>query len=125
MKYAYSLDEEEYYGPFDTYGEAYAEGCSNVYEDRHSFWIAEVIDTASRLRDEAEHIAEWVIDIVETKMCEFIPTDDDIIEATQSQLENIGNGIIDVVLANCKLARFGVENAVLVRVDGEGDDCYR
>lgn len=122
MKYAYSLDEEDYVGPFDTYEQAYAEGAANVEEGQASFWIAEVIDTVSKLRNDAEHIADWVIDVIETKMCEFIPTDDDMLEFTRDQLNTMGNAIIDAVFANCKAVRFGVENEVEVYVWGEDDD---
>jgi hypothetical protein len=122
VKYAYSLDEEDYIGPYDTYEEAYNEGAANIEEDQTSFWIAEVIDTAGRLRDDAEHIADWVLDIVETKMCEFIPADDNILEFTRDQLKRTGNAIIDAVLANCSVVRFGVENEVEVSVSGEDDD---
>jgi hypothetical protein len=119
MKYAYSLDEEDYVGPFDTYKEAYNEGVVSVEENR-SFWIAEVIDTVSKLRDDAEHIADWVIDIVETKMWDFVSAEDDILEFTRDQLKTMGNGIIDIVFANCKVVRFGVENAVEVYIWGRG-----
>lgn len=117
MKYAYSLNEEDYFGPFDTYGQAYEQGCDNIAENQHSFWIAEVIDTADRLLDYAEHIGEWVIDIVETRMCDFIPSDDDdIIETTRNQLKIIGDAVIDAVMANCKVVRFGVDNPTKVYI---------
>jgi hypothetical protein len=45
-----------------------------------------------------------------------------MIEATRDQLKTMGNGIIDIVFANCKVVRFGVENAVEVYVWGEDDD---
>jgi hypothetical protein len=123
MKYAYSLDEEDYIGPFDSYEDAYSAGYDAIQDDyQTSFWIAEVIDTASRLRDDAEHIADWVIDIIETRMCDFIPADDNILEFTRDQLKRTGNAIIDAVLANCKVVRFGVENEVEVYVCGEDDD---
>lgn len=122
MKYAYSLNEEDYFGPFDTYEEARAEGAASVEEGQKSFWIAEVIDTASRLREGAEFIADWVMDIIEAGMCEFIPAEDEMLDATREELETMGNAIIDAVLANCKVVRFGVDNAVEVYVTGEGDD---
>lgn len=123
MKYAYSLDEEDYVGPFDTYDDAYSAGVDAIQDaDQTSFWIAEVIDTVSKLRNDAEHIADWVIDVIETKMCEFIPAEDEMLEFTRDQLKTMGNAIIDAVFANCKVVRFGVENEAEVYVWGEDDD---
>jgi hypothetical protein len=123
MKYAYSLDEEEYVGPFDSYDDTYSAGSDAIQDDdQTSFWIAEVIDTASRLREDAEHIAEWVVDIVETQMCYFVASDEHMLEFTPDQLKTMGNAIIDAVFANCKVVRFGVENEAKVYVWGDGDD---
>lgn len=122
MKYAYSFDQDEYTGQFDSFDEAYVAAKNElefVEDPQTEVWIAEIIDAEAYLRDQAQYIAEWFIDILETQLCDIMPAEEDMILPNPDGPDGLikfGNAIIDATVANCEFLHFGVENAVRVDV---------
>ena len=122
MKYAYSFDQDEYTGWFDSFDEACVAAKNElefVEQPQTEFWVAEVIDAEAYLRKRAQYIAEWFIDILETQLCDIMPAEEDMILPNHDGPDGLikfGNAIIDATVANCDFLHFGVENAVRVDV---------
>jgi len=122
MKYSYSFDQDEYTGQFDSFDEAYVAAKRElefVEDPQTEVWIAEIIDAEAYLRDQAQYIAEWFIDILETQLCDIMPAEEDMIMPNPDGPDGLikfGNAIIDATVANCEFLHFGVENAVRVDV---------
>lgn len=122
MKYAYSFDQDEYTGWFDSFDEACVAAKNElefVEQPQTEFWVAEVIDAEAYLRKRAQYIAEWFIDILETQLCDIMPAEEDMILPNPDGPDGLikfGNAIIDATVANCEFLHFGVENAVRVDV---------
>lgn len=122
MKYAYSFDQDEYTGWFDSFDEACVAAKNElefVEQPQTEFWVAEVIDAEAYLRKRAQYIAEWFIDILETQLCDIMPAEEDMIMPNPDGPDGLikfGNAIIDATVANCDFLHFGVENAVRVDV---------
>lgn len=122
MKYAYSFDQDEYTGSFDSFDEAYDAAKNElefVEDPQTEVWIAEIIDAEAYLRDQAQYIAKRFIDIMETQLCDNMPAEEYMILPNPDgpdRLIKFGNAIIDATVANCEFLHFGVENAVRVDV---------
>lgn len=123
MKYAYSFDQDDYTGQFDSFDDACVAARDEldfIAQPPTEFWVAEIIDAEAYLRDQAQYIAEWLIDILEVQLCDVMPAEDDMVLPTPYGPDGfikLGNAVIDAAVANCDFVSFGVENSVMVKYE--------
>jgi hypothetical protein len=112
-KYAYSYDQEEYHGEFDTRAEALAECIANDDSDGlHAVWTGEIVEGLDLLRagSRAYFLAENAIDLADEMLSDDIAADDRIIDVTDAQKEELGRVIVEWLCANAECCRWGVKN---------------
>ena len=118
-KYAYSLDEERYYGQFDSIEEALAEvgqaaDADALEEGEHTriVWIGEVTEATEVLRKRnPQWIADRLIEEAEEYLGDNIGWDDHIIELTPEQGKQLGELITDWLCKNASFNAYGITNA--------------
>ena len=119
-KYAYSLDEERYYGQFDSIEEALAE-VGQVAEDAaleeseytRTVWIGEVTEAAEVLRKRNPlWIVDRIIEDADEYLNENIGWDDRIIEVTPERAKELGELLTDWLCKNATFNAYGITNVV-------------
>ena len=127
-QYAYSTDQENYHGPFDTVAEAQGEATvsmdqSGDYEpgDECSYWIGEVQTAEAFLQ--ADRIGQDFVERLDEWLADNIPSDNGPVVAlsTGDQAE-LGRLVIEFVRAKGGFQRFGIANAVEHKHCIEGDE---
>lgn len=119
-KYAYSLDEERYYGQFDSIEEALAEvgqaAEGDALEEREHtriVWIGEVTEAAEVLRKRnPQLIADRLIEEADEYLGDNIGWDDHIIKLTPDQGKQLGELITDWLCKNATFSAYGITNAI-------------
>jgi len=112
-KYAYSYDQEEYHGEFDTRGDALAEAISDGDSDGpHAVWTGEIVEGQELLRtgSKAYFLAERSIEQADEMLADEIAADDYIIEVTDAQKEELGRVIVEWLCTHAGFCRWGVKN---------------
>ena len=112
-KYAYSYNQEEYYGEFDTRDEA-REACiaEDDKEGPHAIWTAEIVPATDLLRAGATAyiLSELAIERADEILSDDISADDYIITATDEQKAELGRVIVEWLCANAEFNRWGVRD---------------
>ena len=120
-KYAWSSNEEEYYGCFDSHEEALNAAIDSTPEGERPefFHTVEIIDTHERLLEgcSASYIADRVIEMFDELVSDFIPADEEIVEiivpgnklSEVEALREFGKAIVDLTFKHCTFNRYGVK----------------
>ena len=115
-KYCYSYDEEAYYGEEPTREAALAEAISDA--DEHTVcWIAECVPSHTMLRPNS--IGDRVHEFISECLADQIGGDDDPCDMTGEQETTLGQVVIDWLLSNGCLTRYGVKDRVQHDISAE------
>jgi hypothetical protein len=113
-QFAYSRDQENYYGSFDTRGDAVAEGIdgdADLDEGRSAtIWTGRVRPVETFLDKMSAHrIGERALEDLDMALCDEIYSEDEILSLTVDQQEALGLLILDFVKHNASFNRWGVD----------------
>jgi hypothetical protein len=108
IKYAYSTDQETFYGEFDTESDALAEG-SSCTDPGCTVWVGEIVYAMDLLRKRT-WLAEDCIDRMNDSLSDDIGGDDYPVEMSQEKLLELNALILDFVEKNASFVRWGVKN---------------
>lgn len=117
-QYAYSTDQENYSGLFDTVAEAQGEATASMdmsgdYEpgDEYAYWIGEVQPAEALLQ--ASRIGQDFIERLDEWLADDIPADcGPIAELSNGDQAELGRLVIEFVRAKGGFKRYGITNAV-------------
>lgn len=117
--YAYSLDEERYFGQCSSIEEALADATQDAENDAteegehtRTVWIGEVQEASEVLRKRnPQWIADRLIEEADEYLGDNIGWDDHIIELTPEKAKELGELITDWLCKNASFNAYGIVNA--------------
>lgn len=116
ITYAWSRDEEEYHGRFDTRQAAIDEALEEC-KDSHFYKAGDpIVIFTGRCVDPEEviakiggiHLANHVVEYIEDYVAEEIPSDTSVIELQGEHLTGLGKLILDYVAEHHTSHRYGI-----------------
>lgn len=113
-KWCYSINEENYYGQYDTEGEAHGdahlalEGDDPIDGGMYQYWIAQCCSPLNHVR--ADRLGSQIEDYVEMVMADECAADDYILTMTKGDKEKLGQLVIDFIRENGSINYYSVEN---------------
>lgn len=111
-KYAYSLDEERYYGSFDSIEAALLDAREDAEEGACVVWVGEIVDAATLLRKRAAwKVADSSIEEADEFLVDAIGWDDQVIELTGKQINELGELITNWLCDNASFNAHAIINA--------------
>jgi hypothetical protein len=109
--FAYSLDEEIYFGEYDTPREALDEAANAAEDDGHTcVWIANIVPAKTLVVP--NWLGEQIRAYLDEQLADNIGGDDAIVDMTDEQETALGKIIIDWLDANGCFTRWGVVHPV-------------
>ncbi len=118
-KYCYSLNEENYYGQYDSVEEAISSAIEDLADEDHDYSEGEnreifigVAEPCSELLRRLQHwrLADLVIEHLEDVLCDEIAADDHIITPPAPDvMKELGNDIMELVLKRVSFSSYNVK----------------
>ena len=105
-KYAYSLDQERYYGEFDTREDALAEGCGD--SEGGTVWTGEIRFAVDILSKYEEHIAERIVESADLMLMDDIASDEDIVTLSKDKYQALGKLVVEYLREHADWNAWGV-----------------
>lgn len=106
-KYAYSLDQERYYGEFDSREDALVAGCDNA--DGGTVWTGEIRLAVDMLNGASEIIlAERIVESVDLMLMDDISWEEEIVELSSDKQQELGKLVIDYLREHADWNAWGV-----------------
>ncbi len=128
MTYCYSLDGEEYTGPFDTEAVALGEAESMLACDVEpgstgTAWIGEQVPAHTFLRRAMNAwFVEHLVESVDEALAEYIAADDRIIELAADKHDGLRDVVVAYLTEHATFNRWGVTNAREVEITISAED---
>jgi hypothetical protein len=121
-KYAYSLNEEDFHGEFDSREAAVAEAkeeCEHDGYGQSAVWTGRIVKGADLLRAgyRPHSLGESAIARADEILENDISADDYIITATDEQKEELGRIIVEWICTHCEFHRWGVQDVQAHDID--------
>jgi len=107
MNYAYSHNQEEYYGPYITFEDATTD------LDGDGGWVAEVVEAKTLVRIDS-HDIERIIERVDEELAEEIFAEEPICEMSDSKRQELAAIVQAFIVEHATFNRFGIRNPVRV-----------
>jgi len=112
-EFAYSYDQEEYWGSFATRGDAVAECMSEADLDTgftQTVWTGRVCHATSYLNDTmAAYLGDHTMELIDEWLNEEVASDDTIVALSPEKKMSLGLLILDYVKNNGLFNRWGVD----------------
>lgn len=111
-KYAYSLDEERYYGSFDSIESALLDAREDAEEGACVVWVGEIVAASELLKKRAPwRVVDSIIEAADEFLVEEIGWDVQVIELTGKQLNELGELITNWLCDNASFNAHAIINA--------------
>ena len=111
--FAYSYDQVEYWGHFDSRGDAVAECMSEADLDTgltQTVWTGRVRHATSYMDQmNAQRIGQRIVEELDEQLAEDIASDDELLTMSCEQEEALGLLVLDFVKNNAQFNRWGVD----------------
>ena len=113
--YAYSLDEEDYHGPYSTVARALAEAeeelaCDHEPGDEVTVWVGRAVKASEYV--EEMKLAEILVDYIEEYLIDVIPCDDSVVSIESKELPAFNEELKELVHRYLSYRAFGVDDVV-------------
>lgn len=119
-QYAYSFNEEEFFGPFDSVAEAIAEALSERERQTEGecpdIYIGTVVTPQEVLvaDDNPSYIVTRILEMFDELLMDHIGSEDEVFSYPADKRDELGLAIIKLVLEYTKPKRFGVKDVCLL-----------
>jgi len=116
-KYAYSVDQEVYYGEFDSRQDALAAGKDCA--EGGVVWTAEIKQGIEYL--DAQSVGAAIVEMLDEQLSDDIRADDAILELRADLCEKLGKQVLSFLRINAEWNAWGVKNVHEAEADDEDE----